>query len=145
MSPYYEKLRNALGNTLLLIPSVAAVIHDNQNRLLLIQKQNGSWSLPAGAIEPSETPDEAIVREVREETGITCKTDDILGVFGGPQFRYKYPNSDRVEYVIVLYRCIPNGSGPIEDVGETKELRYFGRSDAPSLEIPYDVDLLFRR
>ena len=57
MSPYYQSLRDTLGSRLLLMPSVAAIIHDAEGRLLLIQKQDGSYSLPAGTIEPGETPE----------------------------------------------------------------------------------------
>ena len=34
------------------------------------KKKGDSWSLPKGHIDPGETPDEAAVREIREETGI---------------------------------------------------------------------------
>lgn len=41
-------------------------------RILLISTQNGRrWQLPKGHIEPGETPEQAAVREVREETGVT--------------------------------------------------------------------------
>ncbi|MHC2454582.1 8-oxo-dGTP pyrophosphatase MutT (NUDIX family) [Rhizobium leguminosarum] len=72
MTPYLMELRGLIGNRLLLLPSVAAVIHDHAGNLLLQEKASGEgWSLPAGAIEPGETPQEAIIREVMEETGLT--------------------------------------------------------------------------
>ncbi|MFU8805204.1 MAG: NUDIX domain-containing protein [Bradymonadaceae bacterium] len=71
MSDYYKRLREKIGHDLLMMPSVAAVIHDDQGQVLLMrQRDGGEWSLPAGAIEPGETPARAVVREVAEETGL---------------------------------------------------------------------------
>lgn len=62
------------------IPCVGAIITDQAGRLLLIRRghepEAGRWSLPGGRIEPGETDQQAVVREVREETGlaVTCGT-----------------------------------------------------------------------
>ncbi|WP_238930585.1 NUDIX domain-containing protein [Vibrio sp. S9_S30] len=69
-----------------MILGVAAVILDERKRLLIQQKQDGSWSLPAGMIEPSESPSAAIKREVLEETGYTVSAMKILGAFVGEGF-----------------------------------------------------------
>lgn len=144
MSPYYQRLRASIGPDLLLIPAVAAVIHDGKGRLLLQEKQDGTWSLPAGAIEPGETSEDAIKREVFEETGLRCASCRILSVLGGPGFRYVYPNGDQVEYVIVLFRClVAEDAVTIPDSEETQRIRYFAREEFPGLQLPYDVDLLF--
>lgn len=144
MSPYYQRLRETIGTELLLIPAVAAVIHDDGGRLLLQEKHDGSWSLPAGAIEPGETSEEAVTREVEEETGLSCTQSTVLRVLGGPEFRHTYPNGDEVEYVIVLFRCRVSGSGYAPtDPGETRSLAWFTREDFPGLALPYDMDLLF--
>lgn len=143
MSPYYQQLRSAVGDGLLLIPSVAAVIWDGEGRLLLQEKQDGTWSLPAGAIEPGESPEDAVIREVLEETGMRCSVKKVLGVFGGEKFRHVYPHGDAVEYVVVLFRCevTETGGAPTDD--ETKSLRYFARKEFPGLALPYDINLLF--
>ena len=146
MSPFFRHLRSKLGNSLLLVPSVAAVIRDPQGRVLLQEKSAwGGWSLPAGAIEPGETPEQALRREVREETGLTVEPREILGVFGGSGFRYKYANGDLVEFTVVLYRCDVVGKGGAPVVPETPSLRYFGAAELPRIVLPYPEELLFGR
>ncbi|WP_246800068.1 NUDIX domain-containing protein [Rhizobium leguminosarum] len=100
-------------------------------------------SLPAGAIEPDETPQEAVIREVAEETGLVVSTNNILGVFGGREFRYTYPNGHPVEYVVTLFKCqVLQNRGAWTDK-ETTSLRYFAKGDMPSLALPYPVSALF--
>jgi len=62
------------------IAGVAAVVFKDQH-ILLIKRGNaprlGEWHLPGGVIEPGEEPEEALIREVKEETGIDIR-------LGGP-------------------------------------------------------------
>jgi 8-oxo-dGTP pyrophosphatase MutT (NUDIX family) len=81
MSPYLRRLRSKIGHALLLPPSVAAVIKDGEGRILRQEKSSGEgWCLPACAIEPGETPEQAICREVGKETGLLVQPPEILGV-----------------------------------------------------------------
>ena len=61
---------------------VGAIAVDN-DRLLLVRRGNqpgaGSWSVPGGRVEPGETVGEAVVREVREETGLEALCGPLLG------------------------------------------------------------------
>jgi 8-oxo-dGTP diphosphatase len=70
------------------IPCVGAVIKDDQGRLLLIKRGHapgaGLWSLPGGRIEPGETDAEALVREMREETGLAVHAGRLLGTVRRP-------------------------------------------------------------
>ena len=144
MTSYAMELRGLIGNRLLLLPSVAAVIHDHAGNLLLQEKTSGErWSLPAGAIEPGEAPEEAVIREVLEETGLTVSSTSIVSVFGGHQFRYTYPNGHQVEYVVTLFKCQVFRRGGVSTDAETKSLRYFAKEDMPSLALPYPVSALF--
>lgn len=69
MSPYYRALRERIGTELMLIPAVAAVVRDEQGRVLIQRSQHDVWSLPAGAIEPGESPAQAATREVYRRRG----------------------------------------------------------------------------
>lgn len=57
------------------IPCVGAVVFDDSGRLLLIRRANppaqGTWSLPGGRVEPGESSEDAVVRELHEETGLS--------------------------------------------------------------------------
>jgi 8-oxo-dGTP diphosphatase len=62
---------------------VGAVVVDDE-RLLLIRRghapASGEWSVPGGRVEPGETLAEAVVRELREETGVEGVCGALLGV-----------------------------------------------------------------
>lgn len=142
-SNYIKELRAKIGNSLILLPSVAAVILNSDNEILLQEKENEAWSLPAGMIEPGESPEEAIIREVEEETGLIVKPIKILNVFGGEDFRYEYPNGDWVEYAVILFKCsVCSDTGVVSD-SETKSIAYFDKTSMPNLALPYPKETLF--
>ncbi|HGH7175872.1 TPA: NUDIX domain-containing protein [Bacillus wiedmannii] len=137
MSLYYKKIREQLGHELIFMPSVAAVIKNEQGEILFQYPGGEYWSLPAGAIEPGETPEEAVVREVWEETGLKVKVKKEKGVFGGEEFRHTYSNGDQVEYIVVVFECeiIVGGLKAVD--GESVKLKYFPLSEKPPLALPY--------
>lgn len=65
------------------IPCVGAIISDTAGRLLLIKRGHepgkGLWSLPGGRVEAGETDEQAVIREVREETGLTVAVERLVG------------------------------------------------------------------
>ncbi|RKT22449.1 ADP-ribose pyrophosphatase YjhB (NUDIX family) [Paraburkholderia sp. RAU2J] len=135
---YIGWLRQKVGNGLILSPSVGAVIHNHEGRLLLQEKSSDeAWSLPAGGIELGESPQEAIAWEVMEETGYAIRIHGILGVFGGRAFRYTYPNGDQVEYVATLFQCKITGGSGIPTDTETKDTRYFKRHGGLKSEVQH--------
>jgi ADP-ribose pyrophosphatase YjhB (NUDIX family) len=128
------------------VACVGAVVHDTAGRLLLIRRgqepSRGLWSLPGGRVEPGETVAAAVVREVREETGLEVRPARIAGVFGGRGFRVRYENGDEAEYTVIVFDCEVVGGALSPTDGEALELRYFAPDEAPKLQVAYPRSLL---
>jgi 8-oxo-dGTP diphosphatase len=60
----------------------AFVIVVQSDHVLIVKARNkGHWQLPGGRIKPGETPVEAVVREVREETGLRARVGALTGTY----------------------------------------------------------------
>ena len=137
ISEYLRGLREKVGHDLLLVPSVTGIVFDDRDRLLLARHSNGGvWVAPGGAIDPDESPSDAVVREVWEETGLSVEPVALCGVFGGPEFRVRYANGDEVAYVMAVFECRVVGGHLRADGVETLEARYFPAAEIAQLEVP---------
>ena len=113
IAPYIQRLLSLVGHELLVLPSVAVLPRDSEGGMLLVRIiDTNQWATIGGAIEPDESPEMAAVRETREEAGVDVALGDILGVFGGPEFRLTYPNGDQTSYVSIVFDATVTGGRP---------------------------------
>lgn len=80
------------------IPTVAAIITRNAQVLLVVHGEKaghmtGIYGLPSGRVEEGETEQQAIVREITEETGLTVTENDLIE-FSGDYFQASIPRKD---------------------------------------------------
>jgi len=127
MSDYFVRLRSCIGHDPLLHPAAAACIRDEQGRILLLRRSDGInlWSFPGGAMELGERADEAVIREVHEETGLEVEPVALIGVYSSPDYAITYPNGDQVQPVIVFFECRVVGGTLQPDMEEMVGGRYF--------------------
>lgn len=97
-----------------------AVVRDG--RLLLVRRASrrgrGNWQVPGGFIEPDETMEQAVVREVAEEAGVKAEVQGVLGL------RNRYaPDIGNSLYVVLLLR--PLNGEPKPDGHEVDQAGYF--------------------
>jgi 8-oxo-dGTP diphosphatase len=75
------------------VPAACVVLIDDQQRLLLVKRKvapkEGRWCLPGGFIECGETTEQAAIRELREETGLSGRINTLIGVTTSPGTLYK--------------------------------------------------------
>jgi 8-oxo-dGTP diphosphatase len=92
------------------IVGVGAVVLDG-DRVLLVKRGNeplkGEWSLPGGAVEIGETLETALVREIREETGLDVDVGPMVDVLD--RLRYDPDGRVKYHYVLIDFLCRPCG------------------------------------
>jgi 8-oxo-dGTP diphosphatase len=135
ISPYIQDLRAVVGNARLLIPSVAGIVRDGEKILLVQERDTRLWSTPGGALELDDTPANAVIREVYEETGLTVKPTRIFGVYGGPEFIVRYANGDETQYVSTMFECQVVGGEIMPDGDEILVARFFTKDEALALPL----------
>jgi 8-oxo-dGTP pyrophosphatase MutT (NUDIX family) len=135
MSEYIAALRSRVGNDLLLLPAVTAVIRRGDRFLLARGAGEQSWSLVGGGVEPGEHPAAALIREVTEELGVVPEVHGIVGVYGGPSLMVEYANGDRAAYVTTVYDCtIPDAPLTLE-LEEIAEVRWMTPDDVTRIDL----------
>jgi len=130
MSDHLHRIREKVGHDLLVLPSAAVIIHDEQMRLLLcLHRDKNLWVAPGGLIEPGEQPADAAVRETWEETGLLVELIGLLGVYGGSDLLIDYPNGDKAAYIGTIFRGRIVGGRIRPDGDETLDVRYFTKEE----------------
>ena len=116
-----------------LLPVVAAALIDEGGRVLVQQRPAGKslaglWEFPGGKIEPGETPEDALVRELREELGIVVDPADLR-----PASFASEPLGDR--HLLLLLFVARAWRGEPRAI-EAAEVRWCSAAELSSLPMP---------
>jgi 8-oxo-dGTP pyrophosphatase MutT (NUDIX family) len=137
MASYIQQLRTKVGHDLLLMTSVSIVVYDDQGRILLVRHVEGDvWVTPGGSVEPPESPADAAVREMWEETGLWVELVRVLGVYSGPEFLVNYRNGDQVTYQTMVFEGRVVGGVLRPDGSESKALAYLSQAELAGRNLP---------
>ena len=117
------------------VPCVGGLIYDAEGRLLLVQRGNepgrGLWSVPGGRVEPGEDDAAALVREMREETGLQVAPGPLVG------------RVRRGRYAIADYRCTVVG-GTLTAGDDALDARFVDRATFAALQLVDDLLVTLR-
>jgi 8-oxo-dGTP diphosphatase len=106
----------------------ACVFSEDQREILLIKRRDVPvWVLPGGGIEVEETPQEAALREIKEETGFTIKIKRKIGEYT--------PINRLTRFTHLFEGSITAGTATIGE--ETADIKFFNLNSLPPLPPPY--------
>ncbi len=116
------------------IAAVGAIVSDAQGRVLFVRRARqpgqGLLGLPGGFVDEHETLEEALVREVREETRLTVRSAEYLT---SQPNRYVYQETE-LAVMDVFFQCEVESFGPLEATDGEVQGFHLARPSAAELE-----------
>jgi 8-oxo-dGTP diphosphatase len=126
------------------IPSCHAAVRQG-DRFLLVQRARppfkGYWSLPGGSVEVGETVEEALTREIREETGLTATIQQFLGY--AEAIERDESGLVKRHYIIFYFEAIPS-DGKIVAGSDALAVCWMSAPDARTQSITDSVERCFQ-
>lgn len=110
-------------------PSAGTIAIMN-NRIVMIQRgrppSKGKWAFPSGFIEIGETPEEAALREMEEESGVTGRILDLIGVY--------YEDSEVWGDLLVIMYLVEVTGGELRAGDDADDVRLSTRTEVPNFK-----------
>lgn len=131
----------------LLQDGAAAIIVNSEGQILLQSRADrDKWGLPGGCQELGERFQDTVLREVKEETNLDVKEEDLelIDIVSGASRRNDYPNGDVVINNTALY-CIRKYSGELKWDSESKNMKFFDLDNLPENQNDPDLIEVYKR
>jgi len=132
------------------IVAVGGIVENEQGEILLVKTQHGGWVYPGGQVEVGENLINALIREVKEESGIDIIVSNLIGVYSNTGIHKWYDDVTDVPTKLMMdYVCKPV-SGELSTSEETSESRWVAKDEvldlvtAPAIRTRYQAYLEFK-
>ena len=116
-------------------PTVTALVM-YKNKLLLTKRARAPfkdwWDLPGGFMEKDETPEEAVRRELIEETGLKIKLEKLFGIYPGT-----YPSDTEPFHILSIVYLATSSSASLEAFDDVCESKWFAKNELPK-QVAFD-------
>lgn len=111
------------------VVGVAAAARTHDDRWLLIRRSDsGRWALPGGTLEWGETLEQTLIRELREEAGVSApRIDRLVGVYSAPDRDPRF-HAVTVVVAVTIDPPVTRADNPLEIL----EVRLFPRAELPT-------------
>ena len=110
---------------------VRGAVFRNDEVMLVRERADGLWALPGGWADVNESPSEAVVREIQEESGYQTQVIKLLALYD--RSRHLHPPYPFSVYM-VCFQCEIVGGSPQTSV-ETDSVAFFSRDRLPKLSL----------
>jgi len=129
---YFGKLRKAFGNDKIILPAVRAATVDEDGKFLFVKrKDDNKWVMPAGAVELGESAEQAIIREIYEETGLIAISPEATAIYSDPKYDFTNPFGGKHQMFAMVF-LIRQWKGNLEQkTEETNGCRFFSTNELP--------------
>jgi ADP-ribose pyrophosphatase YjhB (NUDIX family) len=114
-------------------------------RILMVrERSDGLWTLPGGWADVNQSPSEAVVKEIREESGFEAKAVKVAALFD----RRKHPHGSQFHHQYkIFFLCELTGGSPTISI-ETDAVDFFAEDALPPLSVQRvtadQIRLMFR-
>lgn len=135
-----ERFAAEIGYVTAKVGADAAVFDDRDRILLTHRADDGKWGLIAGWVDPNESPEQTVVRELAEEAGVVGRVDRLVGVF----FREARAAEHAHGTVSVVYLCSIVSGTPTPQLHEVSELAWRAIDDVGAEEWHHHHERLAR-
>ena len=107
----------------------------NDDKILLIKRKNepfkDKWALPGGYVEYGETVEDAVLREISEETNLSVGIKELLGV-------YSSPDRDPRGHTVTIAFILNVKSGDVKCGDDAADAKFFEKRKLPDLSFDHD-------
>ena len=130
---YYDDPDAPTPNSL--VVATSAVVTDDRGHILLQRRaDSGNWALPGGGMEMTESLADAVIREVKEETGYDVEVTGLVGTYTDPRHIIAYSDGEaRRQFNICYTARITGGELAISD--ESTEIRFVDPAEIDGLPV----------
>lgn len=125
------------------VDAVCIIPTSEGEKVLLIQRRNeskafpGMWALPGGHLEHSEDAETAVLRELKEETGVSALLDTLVGVYSKPG------RDPRGPYVTAAYLVTPSNLD-VQHADDAIDAKWVPIKDALNMQLAFDHNVIIR-
>lgn len=118
-------------------PSIGVVAIIKKDDSILLERRSNSerWAIIGGGINPDETFVDGLIREVKEETGLTVKNISLFGTFSDPSRIIAYPDGNIKRIITIAYEVEVESFVELVCSEESSEIRFIPKTQIENISI----------
>lgn len=111
------------------IVAVAGIIQDDKENILLVNTYSRGWEYPGGQVEIGENLIDALMREIKEESGVDAEVVSLIGIYSNTQEKINYRTGDKITTKVMLdFLCRYKG-GDLCTSDETSKVMWVNKNE----------------